>query len=369
MMSLDLYLVLSGALPSLTKLNERFEQEGGASGSWKTGAQIGAVELTLAEDARELVSALLKKTGKKLAVDHVLRLTEGEFEDAEDVAEVLLKLCGGALMSESGAVLLSHSGPKKKPALAEAVAAKAVAAQPKRRGSLDTSIPPEVLELLGGEQALYEVHPRQDPTTSSRTLMKAVPQPTPEVEYGPSSERSIKLGPLWFARARVVYRTAFEPWYVKECTPEEWLSTLHYACGFARNTRAVLLRRIEGGDVRYDFDPSAPLPPTVPLAVGPCENFSATTLQLLARGSGPMIGMGQKIAIRWHIPGATEPVETRVVLGAAKTNPALAHLHGEQPGTTVRIAITEPRGLTSRVPPCPDGPSAVLEITILKLFA
>jgi hypothetical protein len=82
-----------------------------------------------------------------------------------------------------------------------------------------------------------------------------------------------------------------------------------------------------------------------------------------------MIGMGQKIAIRWHIPGATEPVETRVVLGAAKTNPALAHLHGEQPGTTVRIAITEPRGLTSRVPPCPDGPSAVLEITILKLFA
>lgn len=367
-MSLDLYLVLSGALPNLPKLNERFEEEGGASGSWKTGAQVGAVELTSADDARELVSALLAKAGKKLAIEQVLRVTEGDFEDAEDVAEVLLKLCGGALVSESGAVLRSRSGPKKKP-VAKDVAAKDVAPQPKRGKSLDTSIPPEVLELLGGEQALYEVHPRQDPSASARALMKAVPQPTPEVEFGPSSERSIKLGPLWFARARVVYRTAFEPWYVKECTPEEWLSTLHYACGFARNTRAVLLRRIEGGDVRYDFDPSAPLPPTVPLAVPPCENFSAATLQLLARGSGPMIGMGQKIAIRWHIPGATEPVETRVVLGAAKTNPALAHLHGEQPGTTVRIEITEPRGLASRVPPCPDGPSAVLEITILKLFA
>ena len=31
-MSLDLYLVLSGALPSLAKLNEHFEEEGGASG-------------------------------------------------------------------------------------------------------------------------------------------------------------------------------------------------------------------------------------------------------------------------------------------------------------------------------------------------
>jgi len=268
--------------------------------------------------------------------------------------------------SETGTVLLSRSGPKNKPAEKKAEATMKVTP---RSPAFDTSIPPDVLNLLDGTQAHYEVHPRDAPSANLRAIMKAVPSRIRDAEYGPSAPPSAKIGTVLLSRARVVFRTAFDPWYVEKARPAAWTAMLHLACGLARYTRGVLLRRLDNErDVRFDFEPNAPLPVTVPLAIEPCEHFSGVTFERLQHGSGEMVGMGRKVALRWHIPGVTESAETTVVLGAAKTNPALDCLHGEQLNTTLRITIAEPRGLSSRVPSCADGRSAALEITILKLL-
>jgi hypothetical protein len=194
-----------------------------------------------------------------------------------------------------------------------------------------------------------------------------VPVAIPDAEFGGSESQWAKVGKVLLSRPRVAFRTSFDPWTVQEADPDTWTATLHLACGMARHTRGVLRRRIDDDhDLRFDFDPSAPLPPTVPFTVEPCEHFAGVTYTRPEEGFGVMVGMGQKLALRWHIPGATEPVETKLVLGAAKTNPALALLHGEQVGTTLRITVAQPRGLAKHVPPCADGDSATLEVTIVR---
>ncbi len=374
-MSLDLYIVLSGGLPDLAALGERLADQGGVRGSWKRGVRLGGVAVAVADSAAPRASALLAKAKKKIKVDKVLEVTEGDFEEVEDVAEILLAHGGGALVSESGAVLLSRSGPKKKAEPPKKVEPKkkteAKKAEPPKKAAprargLDTSIPREVLELLGETQALYEVHPRVPPKSSLRAIMKSVPAPSSEVEFLMSA--TAKIGNVLLSRASVVFRTSFDPWFFKEAEPADWTAALHLACGLARHTRGVLLRRLDNEyDLRFDFEPSEPLPATVPLAVLPCEHYSAVSYKQLECGRGDMVGMGRKVVLRWHIPGVTQPAETTVVLGAPKANPALACFHGEQVGTTLRIELGEPRGLSSRVPPCPDGPSATLEITLLKV--
>jgi hypothetical protein len=269
-MSNEYVLALVKPLPTLEQLAEVFADFGGAEGGWDEQLSIGTCQLETFDSDLEtegrLAQALLAAGKRPLRKEHQLCSLRGS-SDVDEVARRLVRLAGGAFMTEGGELLDHAAAPRRVPAPAPL--------------ALDVSIPDRVRSQFGCSQAPYCLYPRTASTVRVAALMKAARTPAEKSrspryagtthllagvgsvhlnEYGSADVAfwEAEYAELDLPQPQSLYRVAFESWHVKSVPDDDWEGMLSIVCGLARSCDGVIYRP---GGRRFDFThPEAPAP-------------------------------------------------------------------------------------------------------------